>query len=192
MPLFLLIFFKKPPAAGQWAAVAVACAGLWALTGGPGRFNKGDAFTLIAAMTYAAHLLATDVYVKGDADPVLLAFHQFWLTGLLSLGFALACGRSLSIATPRAAGTIAFLALVPTAAAFLIQMAAQKRTAPIKVSLIFSLEPAFAAVFAWTLGGESFRPASALGGGLIVLAMVVGEVSKLELVSGRKKEVLPA
>ena len=93
---------------------------------------------------------------------------------------------------PRAAGqTIVFLAVFPTLSAFYIQMLAQRFTAPVKVSLIFSMEPVFAALFAWTLGGELFLPARAAGGALIVLAMVVGELSKLSLLRGRKKEVLP-
>ena len=48
------------------------------------------------------------------------------------------------------------------------------------VSLIFSLEPVFGALFAWTLGGEAFVPARAAGGGLIVAAMMAGELSKLD------------
>lgn len=191
VPLFLLIFFDKPPTRGQWAAVAVAVAGLWILTGGVRGFNRGDAMTLISAATYAGHLLATDKYVRADADAVLLAFHQFWMTGLLSGLFALFLGAPWGVGSGRAAVTVAFLALVPTLSAFYIQMLAQKTTSPIKVSLLFSLEPVFAAIFAWTLGGEAFLPGAAVGGGLIVLAMVIGELSKLPLLRGRKKEVLP-
>ncbi len=191
VPFFLLLFFGQPPTGPQWAASGAAVAGLWLLTGGPGEFNRGDALTLLSAVTYAGHLLATDRYVRAEADPVLLAFHQFWMTGLLALGAAAGLGRPLEVAGLQAWGVISFLALVPTLSAFLVQMLAQKRTAPIRVSLIFSLEPVFAALFAWTLGGEAFLPARAAGGGLIVAAMVAGELSRLPLLKGRKKEVLP-
>lgn len=178
VPLLLLLFFERPPSRGQWSAVAVAVGGLWILTGGIKGFNRGDALTVISAATYAAHLLATDKYVRADADTVLLAFHQFWMTGALALVFALTLGLPLGVGSGRAAGTVAFLALIPTLSAFYIQMLAQKTTAPVKVSLIFSLEPVFAAVFAWTLGGESFAASAALGGGVIVAAMVIGELSR--------------
>lgn len=191
VPLFLLLFFGQPPTGPQWAASGAAVAGLWLLTGGPGEFNRGDALTILSAVTYAGHLLATDRYVRADADPVLLAFHQFWMTGLLALGTAAGLGRPLEVSGLHAWGVIFFLALVPTLSAFLVQMLAQKRTAPIKVSLLFSLEPVFAALFAWTLGGEAFLPARAAGGGLIVAAMVAGELSRLPLLKGRRKEVLP-
>lgn len=191
VPLFLLIFLRKPPDPGQWAAVALAVAGLWLLTGGPGGFNQGDALTLLAAMTYAGHLLATDRFVAGDADPVLLAFHQFWFCGAASVILAWAAGASFRVGSASAAWTILFLTLFPNLSAFFIQIVAQKHTAPLKVSLIFSLEPVFAAAFAWTLGEEPFSAAKAAGGGLILAGMVLGEVSRLSLLKGRKKEVLP-
>lgn len=192
VPLFLLLFFRKPPTKVQWGSSALAVLGLWLLTGGIMSCNRGDLITIVSAVTYAAHLLSTDVYVRADADAILLAFHQFWLTGVGSLAFALLGGRSMGVATHQAAGVIAFLALFPTLSAFYIQMLAQKSTSPVKVSLIFSLEPVFAALFSWTWGGEAFVPSRAAGGGLIVVAMMAGELSKLPLLRGRKKEVLPA
>ncbi|MEK7858120.1 MAG: DMT family transporter [Elusimicrobiota bacterium] len=192
VPLFLLVFFGKPPTPVQWGASVLALAGLWMLTGGVGEYNRGDALTILAAMTYAAHLLATDVYVKADADAILLAFHQFWMTGLLSLAVAGGMGASLRVGTAKAGWVILFLAVFPTLSAFYIQMLAQRKTSPVKVSLIFSLEPVFAALFAWTLGGEPFVWGRAAGGLLIVAAMVAGELSKLDLLKGRRKEVLPA
>jgi drug/metabolite transporter (DMT)-like permease len=191
VPIFLWAFAGDRPAGYQSAAVALALAGLWLLTGGPTGFNRGDAWTLVAAATYAGHLLVIDRTVKKGADTVVLAFHQFWMTGLLTLTAAAAWTRPWSVGSPRAAATIVFLALVPTLSAFFVQMIAQKRAQPLRVALIFSLEPVFAALFAWTLGGELFRPSGALGGLLIVAAMVVSELSKLTVPSARRKEILP-
>lgn len=191
VPLFLFVFRGQIPTKIQRLSTFLALAGLWLLTGGMRCANFGDMITLAAAAAYAGHLLATDRYVRAEADVVVLAFHQFWMTGLLSVLATLALGRSFQVASAHAAGTIAFLALVPTLSAFFIQMYAQKVVAPVKVSLVFSLEPVFAAVFAWTLGGESFSVMRAAGGGLIVAAMMAGEVSKLDLLKGRKKEILP-
>ena len=191
VPVFLLLLFRKPPTRIQWCSAAFALIGLWMLTGGIARFNFGDALTIVAAMTYAGHLLATDVFVRADADSVLLAFHQFWMTGLLSLAFGVMHGAPLGVANVKAGGVIVFLAVFPTLLAFYIQMVAQRSTAPVKVALIFSLEPVFAALFAWTLGGEAFVPARAAGGALIVAAMIVGQLSKLDLLR-RRSEVLPA
>ena len=192
VPMFLLAFLGRPPTAVQWGSSGLALAGLWLLTGGIKSANFGDGITLIAAAAYAAHLLATDKYVRADADTLILAFHQFWMTGALAALTALALGRPFVVGAGNARGTIVFLAVVPTLSAFFIQMRAQKTVAPLKVSLIFSLEPVFAAAFAWTIGGEPFSPGRAAGGGLIVAAMMAGELSKLDLLKGRKKEILPS
>jgi len=192
VPIFLYIFHRQIPTRVQLVSVVMAVAGLWILTGGVHSANFGDAITLVAAATYAGHLLATDRYVRADADPILLAFHQFWMTGLLAAAAALASGRSFAVGSSRVAGIIVFLSTVPTLTAFFIQLYAQKVVPPVKVSLIFSLEPVFAALFAWTLGGESFSSVRAAGGGLIVAAMMAGGLSKLDLLRGRKKEILPS
>ncbi len=191
VPLFLLLFFNKAPDKGQWAAVALAIAGLWLLTGGVEDFNRGDALTVLCAMAYAAHLLATDRYVRADADTVLLAFHQFWFCGIASLIMAGAVGASFTVGSTAAVWTIVFLTLFPNLSAFFIQKTAQKYTPPLKVSLIFSLEPVFAALFAWTLGGEAFVAHRAAGGLIIVGAMIFGEIRRLSLKKGRAQEVLP-
>ncbi|NLI10067.1 MAG: EamA/RhaT family transporter, partial [Elusimicrobia bacterium] len=43
-----------------------------------------------------------------------------------------------------------------------------------------TLEPVFAAAFAWTVGGEDFFAIKALGGFLIFSAMIINEVGKLK------------
>lgn len=178
VPLILLVVFRKPPLALHWVAVLLAVAGLWVLTGGPRTANRGDALTLVAAVTYAAHLLAIDRFVKADADPVLLTFHQFWITGLACTLLALAARLPMTVAGPGTAAVVLFLALFPTLSGFFVQTIAQRHTPPLKVSLIFSTEPVFAALFAWTVGGEPFRAPSAWGGALIVCGMLLAETAR--------------
>ena len=190
-PLFLWLFRRKAPSGPQWAASGLAAGGLWLLTGGASGFNRGDALTLLSAMTYAAHLLATDAYTRRDSDPVLLAFHQFWDCSAGAFAVALLTGTPVGVPDGRAWAAVWFLALVPNLSAFFIQLVAQKSVAPMRVSLIFSLEPVFAALFAWTIGGEPFTAVSAVGGALIVAAMMSETVLDHPALRGRSKEVLP-
>jgi drug/metabolite transporter (DMT)-like permease len=129
--------------------------------------------------------------VKTDADPVVLSFHQFWMTGLISLAVALLSGSPLAVRGARCWSVIIFLAAVPTLSAFYIQMVAQKRSGPFKVGVIFALEPVFAALFAWTIGGEPFVPAKAAGGLLVVGAILAGELGRLGFARASRKEILP-
>jgi drug/metabolite transporter (DMT)-like permease len=178
IPAFMFLLRGERPARTQLASAGLAIAGMWLLTGGVNGFNLGDALTLGAAASYSAHLIFTDRYVKAGADTVMLAFHQFWLVSFFSFSIALLTGCPLGVAGVKGWGVIIFLAIFPTLTAFYIQMLAQKTAEPFKVGIIFTLEPVFAAAFAWTLGGEDFVPVKAAGGLLIVAGMITGELSK--------------
>ncbi len=191
IPVFMFLFRREKPAKMQWLSAALAIAGMWLLTGGVSGVNLGDALTLAAAAAYSAHLIVTDKYVKAQADTVLLAFHQFWMVAALSLAIALLQGAPLAVNGAGGWWVIIFLAVFPTLTAFFIQMLAQKHSEPFKVGIIFTLEPVFAAVFAWTWGGEEFIMIKALGGLFIVSGMVIGELSKFNFRRAAKKEVLP-
>ena len=173
VPLFLRTIFKRKPTLMEVLASGISLIGLWILTGGLVDVNVGDILTLVAAMTYALHLLYTDKYMKAGADPFVLICQQFLLVGLMSLVTGLIFRLPLGIVSPSAGWVVLFLALFPTLSAFVIQTVAQKYTSPLKVSLIFALEPAFAAMFAWTLGGETIVRHRALGGLLIFIALAM-------------------
>jgi len=173
VPLFLLTIFKRRPTVAEMAASAISLAGLWVITGGLVDINVGDMLTVITAIAYAMHLLYADKYMKNGIDPFVSACQQFLIVGILSLITALVFDLPFGITSNRAIWMVIFLAVFPTLSAFVIQMTAQKIARPLRVSLIFALEPVFAAMFAWTLGGEAFVLHRALGGLLIFAALVI-------------------
>lgn len=176
VPILAYLFWRKSPSPWEYLAVALSVAGLWLLTGGIHGMNFGDAITLLAALMYALHLLLCDRVMKAGLDPLVNSCQQFIFVGLLSLAAAAVLGRPFEVTSESAWWTIIFLALFPTLSAFLAQLYAQKIASPFRTSLIFTLEPVFAAIFAWTLGGEQFVMRSALGGLLIFVAMIVAEL----------------
>jgi drug/metabolite transporter (DMT)-like permease len=177
VPLFSFLIFKRIPTFVGIIASLTSLSGLWILTGGLTDINTGDLLTLIAAMTYAIHILFVDKYLQEGHDPYTLCFQQFLVVGLLSLLTGAVLNLPFSFGSTKAAWIILFLAVFPTFSAFLIQIVAQKTTTPLRVSLIFAFEPAFAALFAWTLGGETAIFHRALGGLLIFLAMIISGLS---------------
>lgn len=172
-PFFMITIFKHKPTVMEMIGAAVSLAGLWILTGGLHDINFGDSLTLIAALTYALHVLYSDRYMKAGVDPLVISCQQFLLVGIFSLLSVGVLGRSYGVESTHAGAVVVFLALFPTLSAFVIQMFAQRITAPVKVSLIFAFEPVFAGIFAWTLGGEPFVAHRALGGLFIFLALVI-------------------
>jgi drug/metabolite transporter (DMT)-like permease len=173
VPLFLRLVFKRTPTVMEVIASGVALAGLWVLTGGLSDMNLGDLLTLITAMTYALHLLYSDRYMKEGVDPYVISCQQFLVVGILSLFAALVFDLPFAVGSRAVVMIVLFLTLFPTLSAFVIQMLAQRIAAPLRVSLIFALEPVFAALFAWTLGGEAFVPHRAIGGLLIACALAL-------------------
>ncbi len=173
VPFFLLTIFRRRPTIMELAASGVSLAGLWILTGGMTYVNTGDLLTLITAMMYALHLLYSDKYLKAGADPLVISCQQFMVVGLLSLLTAAIFGLPFSIRTREAGLIVLFLAIFPTLLAFVIQMLAQRIRSPLRVSLIFAFEPVFAALFAWTLGGEAFVTRRAIGGLFVFSALVI-------------------
>lgn len=173
VPLFSFLLFRKTPSLIAIIATLISLSGLWILTGGMTDINRGDMLTLIAAMTYAIHILLVDRFLEQGYDPFVLSFQQFLFVGVASLLTGMFLGLPFSYGSAHTGWIILFLAVFPSFSAFMIQVVAQKFTAPIRVSLIFAFEPVFAAVFAWTLGGEKVLFHRALGGLLIFVAMLI-------------------
>jgi len=176
VPFFMLMMDRKTRLLPQMPAVVISLFGLWLLTGGLTDINQGDWLTLLAAMAYAGHLLYVDRFVKQGLDVYVLSFQQFLFVGVLSLVTAAIFGLPFVPSSASAFGYVTFLALLPTLSAFVLQLIAQKIVPPIRVSLILALEPVFAALFAWTLGGEQFILRRAMGGLLIFVAMILSDL----------------
>ncbi len=173
VPIFLRTIFRRTPTLMEVVASVVSLIGLWVLTGGMRDVNVGDMLTLMAAVTYALHVLYCDKYMKAGMDPFIITCQQFLIVGLLALVTGLVLRLPFSVGTTSAYWVIVFLAVFPTMSAFVIQVVAQKIVSPVRVSLIFALEPVFAGLFAWTLGGEALITHRALGGLLIFIALIL-------------------
>lgn len=189
VPLLVFLFHKKLPSFNRIFSVLLVIAGLWILTGGMSSINLGDLLTLICAVGYATHLFVSDIYMKRGLNPYVVTFHQFLVTGVFSFITLLLTGGSFKAGNAQVINSILFLALFPSLSAFIIQLWAQKFTSPLKVSIIFSLEPVFGALFSWTLGNEEFIAVRALGGIIIVAAMIISELPSPLIKIGSRAEV---
>lgn len=184
VPLFSVIFFKHVPSSQRLFAALLALIGLWHLTGGFSHLNYGDALTLLCAVACSFFILLADRYVKRGLDPYVLCFQQFLVVTILSFLTIVIFDLPFGVAKAGTWGAIIFLAIFATLIAFMVQLSAQRFTSAMKVTLIFVLEPVFAAAYAWTLGGEVFEMRRALGGALVVIAMLIAELP-------RRKELAP-
>jgi drug/metabolite transporter (DMT)-like permease len=183
VPLFGRLLFRERVGVGVGVGALLATAGLALLTRPEvtAEVRRGDVLSLLCAVGFAVHILALG-RVAGRAPAGELALTQvvvagaFFLVASLSLdgpgGAAAGIGR---LAAPGWAG-IAFLGAGCTALAYFAQTWAQRHTPAARAALIFTLEPAVAAVVSVVLGREKLGAAEALGGALILAGVVLAEV----------------
>jgi drug/metabolite transporter (DMT)-like permease len=179
VPFLARFFLGRPVRAASWVGVACAVAGLAALSFGEGieaDVRLGDLLTLGCAFAFALQIAFTSEWAPRHplAPFVFLQVAVAGAAAALALPFEGAFLRDGGAA--RFAGTVAFTGVVMTAVAFFAMNWAQRHTTAVRAALIFSLEPVAAALFSHWWGGEELGRPVWLGGGLIVLGVVLGEV----------------
>lgn len=176
VPVLGYLVFRHRPRAQTLAGVAIATVGLGLLTLERMELslNRGDTLTLICALVFAFHILFVGRYVT-DGD-----YRQ--LVALQIAGSALLCTVMLPLVeTPflvwdPALGVYIFiLGVLATAVAYYGQSWAQRFTTPNRTALIFSLEPFFAAIFAYALLDQGLSTREWVGGILVIAGIVTSE-----------------
>jgi len=164
-----------PPIA--WAAAGVSAVGLYLLAGTGGAFEaRGDGLVLVAAVAFAAHILATSRAV-GAHDPGALVVVQLGLCGIVCLVVAALAG---DIEAPRGQtvwSALIVTSLVASALGFFVQTFAQQHAPPARTALILASEPAFAGLFGYLLADERLSAVSWVGAALILAAIVAVEIA---------------
>lgn len=159
-------------------ALIIAGAGIYFLTApDAGGLNRGDMWTLITAVVFGGHIVAvTEFSRRFDARRLVWLQLPGTAAGTLIAALVLEQLRfSWSIGLVSA---VLFLAVMATAVALVWQMRAQKEMTSARASLLFCLEPVFAALTSWQFWGESFTGSQAFGAVLILGGMVVAVVGE--------------
>ena len=179
VPFIARFLLRRRVTGFAWVGVALALLGLLALTRPFGgqitpAVRLGDALTVGCAVAYAFQIVFTSEWSPRHPLPALV---------FLQVATTLVCSTLLLPLEPlrvgggpALAGTVLFTGLGMTAAAFFIMNWAQRHTTAVRAALIFSLEPVAAALFSNVVGGEPLGPYDLVGGGLIVLGVVAGEL----------------
>ena len=170
-PLEWLVTGRRPPAR-VFAGTAIALAGIGVMTGAGLATPSlaGDLLTLACALVFAGQMVA--LHRALDHHPPLpLAIVQIAGTALLSALLVPLAGPVRFQPGPAVVLEIAFLGIVATALLLGLQAWGQERTTPSRAGLLFSLEPVFAAAFAW-LAGEAMTPRE-IAGATLVLAGIL-------------------
>ena len=169
-PLLASIFLKERLTKAMWGYVFLAVLGLGILSVKGWSVGLGEIYVLISAVLFAIHIILLGSWSKN--------FDAYALTIMQLIGCALLASIPASIngfvAPPdtHVWAVIIFTALFATAIAFVIQTWSQARISTTKVAVILTMEVVFAALFSFMYGMEPFTLRLALGGTLVLIAML--------------------
>ena len=167
----------------RWALMGVllATVGLLMLavvdTGGDsaGGLNVGDLIVLGCAFAFAVQVVLVSKLAR-LYDPLRFTMVQVLIAGVLSAAGAMAFETPVAGLSAEVWAGAAFLGIVATGLAIAVQVAVQSFTTVVHASLIYTLEPVFAAMFGYWLQGDRLGPAGLAGAGLIVVGMLTAEI----------------
>ncbi len=176
-PVVGRLAWKQSLAARVYTAAFVALVGLALITlrDGVAAVNGGDLLVLVTALTYAIYIVYLGE-VAGKVRGTSLAFMQHVPMALLAWSWALPQVGDLADVPLTTYLAIVYLAAVATALVAIIQTYAQRVVPAHLTALIFVLEPAFAALFAYIVLGERLGLLGWIGGALMLFAMVIAQV----------------
>jgi len=170
------ICFGRHLALRVWLGVGLAVCGLYILSiGGGFRMAPGDLLELLGAFFWAGHVLLIN-HLAGRMEALELAVGQFATCALLSLAVALVREPAPFAHLVPAAVPILYGGLLSIGVAYTLQIVAQKTAHPAHAAIILSMEALFAAVGGVLLLGEPLTARLAIGGLLLLAALVLSQL----------------
>ncbi|APF17064.1 DMT family transporter [Caldithrix abyssi] len=175
VPVLGFLFYKEETPLQVWGSVILAVTGLLLLSGAnPFKWSVGDLKVLICAIIFAFHIIYTGRFSRVNNVYLLTAVQLVAIAAFSFLAF-LPEVQTLSTISLKNVILLIYLALFGTVFTFLMQTSMQRFTTVARTAIIFSMEPVFAALFAFLIAGEKLTAEGWLGGLFIVLAMVNAE-----------------
>ncbi|HVJ49822.1 DMT family transporter [Desulfitobacterium sp.] len=189
VPFIAWLAYKKPLKIKSFIAIAFCLLGMAILTGimNKGfRINQGDVYSLISAFLYAGSI-AYISYGTSETDPTIVTFMLATVQTMGGLGyfFIVDGGQLIDVNWQVAILPLLYMGIVCSFAAQTIQVIAQRHTSATTAGLIMMLEGLFGSLFSVVFGFESFTFSMAVGGSIIMIALVFMEVNFEQFARGR-------
>lgn len=172
-------------------AALLACVGIGFMSWEGGAHRVGDSATVLCALAYALYVIVLSQR-SSDHDSRQLTATQIAFMAVLSVvwiaGASMFSNGSLGTLPERLAPhwlQLLYLGVIATAGMLLLQAMAQRQVAADKAAVIYAMEPVFAALFAWLWLNEMLSARAALGGALVVVAVLLSELKPARATTDR-------
>lgn len=165
-----------------WVSASLACLGIGLMSWDGGAHWWADCATVFGALAYAGYVILLSQRAKHHVPRQLAATQIVWMALLGALWMLVDASGTDRLQTLMArtdgalwAGLV-YLGVVATAGMLFLQASAQRHVSADKAALIYAMEPVFAAAFAWAWLAEVLTAQAALGGALVVFAVILSEL----------------
>ncbi|MEO6604000.1 MAG: DMT family transporter [Aeromicrobium sp.] len=158
-----------------WIAVTMSTVGLAILSLRGLSVGLGEALTFACAILFAVHIVVLSRWSTAK-DAYAMATIQMGVISAICFVVAAPGGMTL----PHTSGdwiAVAYMALAAGALAMLAQTWAQSQLDAARAALLMTMEPVFAALFAVLFGSETLGVRVAIGGTIVLVAMILAESS---------------
>lgn len=181
VPFILFFFYKEKLLKIDILAVSIVFAGLFLLTYDfETKMNIGDIITIITALSYAFHIVLAGQFIK-KADAVTLVTYQFFASAIVGLAAFLFTNNETIIISTKAWGSLIYLGLIGTLFCYFVTVWVMQYVSALKVAIIFSLEPVFAAIIGYLAINEILNTRELIGASLILVGVIVHSIFKSKL-----------
>ncbi|MDI6869887.1 MAG: DMT family transporter [Bacillota bacterium] len=179
VPLFSTVILRLRPERTEIAGSLLSFLGLAVLSVNRSLLllSLGDFLVLLCAVFFALHIILMGRWAT-EVDPWRFTTVQVGVTGALCAALMLPLEPFPSHIPLSVWASLAFLAVFATIGTTVMQAWAQRHTDPTRTAIIFTLEPVFAAVFAFFLLGEVQSLRTWAGGALIIAGILTAELSR--------------
>lgn len=175
VPVLEFLLFRRRPTLFAFTAVVLAFAGLILISGAAGlslSFDRGQWLTLAGALGAAFEIVLIG-RSSLSADPRRIAIVQLATVGVISLAVEAVRGGSMFSLAPFPLAAMLGMGLA-TAFVLVAQNWAQRTVPANRATLIYALEPVWAALVG-AVFGELYTTTQIIGGMLIVASVVLSQ-----------------
>jgi drug/metabolite transporter (DMT)-like permease len=202
VPVLSTLALRKPPGLNVWIAVAVATVGVFLLTvgAGGGSFGWGELLGLACAFDFSIYVFVVNALVPRD-DPFRMSGGQFMVCGILTMLIVPFLSGGTDALRPHEFARIfalrdvwlncLLLSIFPTLISYGLLTHFQPKLDATRATLIYLLEPVFAAVFAYLVAHSPMQRIQIVGAAMILIANALVEVLEARSRKSRIGDIAP-
>ncbi len=187
-PVLALIILRQKPHPAIWPAAMACLAGAYLMAGGQlDTMREGDIWVVAGALFWATHILLIAAMTARTGAPLVVAFAQFVVCGILGLAWGGMTETLIWDGLQSALPMLTFAGVVSVGVGFTLQVVGQRHTPAADASIILSAETVFAAITGALLLGEALSVLGIAGGALILVGVLAVELLPLTFAGARAR-----